>query len=218
MGRTLKQKNQPYIITFIAMNAIALGLIIVGRQHVADLMTSFTHGDWSFIGKLVAVPAAITLLTSAIGWACSKQLKESLVFWKLQNCLPSSEAFSRLAKSDPRIDLKGIMRKYGQLPVEAAAQTALWYRIYKGHESQASVEDAHGAYLRFREMTAFSVIVFFVGIIGVRGFTPHGLKTDSLLLIFAVEYLVVMLAARNAARHFVTNVLALEGVACADRE
>lgn len=218
MGRTLKQKNQPYIITFIAVNALALGLLIVGRQRVSDLVTSFTRGDWSFIGKLVAVPAVVTLLTSLIGWAFSKRVKETLVFWRLRDCLPSSQAFSQVAKNDPRIGLEHIARRYGQLPVEPAAQTALWYRIYKAHESQASVEDAHGAYLRFREMTAFSVVILLIGIVGVIWLTRHDLKTWSFLLIIVLEYLVTMSAARNAALHFVTNVLALESAGCAERE
>ena len=215
MGRTLKQKHQPYIITFIAVNAVALGLLFVGRQRVSDLITSFTRGDWSFIGKLVAVPAVITLLTSAVGWAFSKRIKELLVFWKLRNCLPSSAAFTQVGKSDPRIDLEQISHKYGNLPTEPAAQTALWYRIYRLHESQPSVEDAHGAFLRFRELSAFSVVVLLIGFAGAAIFARHNREVWSFLPVFLLEYLVMMFAARNAARHFVTNVLALEGVSCA---
>lgn len=215
MARSLKQKNQPQIITFAVLNALFLAVLVMGRQRVLDLVSSFTRGDWSFLGKLVALPAAITLVTGAIGWALTRSTKDFLVFWKLKHRLPSSAAFTRWGKHDPRIDMDQLVRKYGALPTDPSAQTVLWYRLYKAHESAASVEDAHGAYLRFRELTALSIVAFGLGVLGVLGFTPHDRRTCSLLLVLALEYLIFMFAARNAARHFVTNVLALESAGSA---
>ena len=99
---------------------------------------------------------------------------------------------------------------YGELPTSASAQTSLWYKMYRGHTEDASVEDAHGAYLRYREMTSLCLALLLCHVIISLSFnaSARGLLVGCGLLL--AEYLLLMSAARHSAVHFVANVLAIE--------
>jgi hypothetical protein len=211
MAKSLKQKNQPQLITFVVLNVMGLGAIALGVPHLLSLVEGFTTGNWAILGKLIAVPAALTVVTGILGWAMPRSGKEVLVFWKTgKHGLPSSRAFTDVGPRDPRVDMKRLNLRHGSLPLSASEQTALWYRIYRSHEDDASVEDAHGAYLRFREMTtlAFALLLSNLAISVWFNVPSKTVAIGCALLIF--EYLFVMLAARHAATHFVSNVLAIE--------
>jgi hypothetical protein len=214
MAKSLKQKNQPHIVTFVAANVMGLGAIAFGLPHLLALTQELTKGNWSILGKLIAVPAVITLLTGIIGWAIPRRGKEALVFWKTgEHALPSSRAFTVLGPSDPRIDMQRLALKHGPLPTSALDQTSLWYRMYRGHADEASVEDAHGAYLRFREMTTLALALLLACLASFAWFHVSGRRFVLGSLLLSVEYFFLMAAARNAAGHFVSNVLALESSA-----
>ncbi len=210
MAKSLKQKNQPQLITFVVSNAIGLGLIALGLSRLLASLQELSKGGWTILGKLIAIPAFLTLITGTLGWVMPRAGKEFLVFWKIRNCLPSSRAFTLIGPRDPRVDMQRLISKYGSLPEEPEQQTAFWYRIYRAHKEEASVEDAHGAYLRFREMTTLCSTFIIVGVVCVGYFDIRGRPLLLGVLLLAIEYLEVMFAARNAATRFVANVLALE--------
>jgi len=210
MAKSLKQKNQPQLITFVVSNAIGLGVVALGRPQLFGILQELSKGDWKILGKLVAIPAFLTLVTGIIGWAMPRTGKEFLVFWKIQDCLPSSRAFTAIGPRDPRVDMDCLVRKYDSLPSEPDRQTALWYRIYRVHSDDLSVEDSHGAYLRFREMVTLSSVSI-IGFVLCSFF--FGIRAKELFVgiaLLIVEYLVLMIAARNAATRLVSNVLAIE--------
>jgi len=206
MAKSLKQKNQPQLITFVVSNAIGLGLLALGPSRLLAVLQELSKGDWT----ILAIPAFLTLVTGTLGWVVPRAGKEFLVFWKIRNCLPSSGAFTLIGPHDPRVDMQRLIGKYRSLPQEPGQQTQLWYRIYRAHKEEASVEDAHGAFLRFREMTTLCVAFLVVSTVSVAYFAIGGRKLLLGVLILVMEYLIVMIAARNAATRFVANVLALE--------
>jgi hypothetical protein len=143
-----------------------------------------------------------------------KRWKETVIFWSTdKNCLPSSRAFSVIALNDPRIDRRRLAKKHGPLPTAPDQQTVLWYGLYRKNAENGAVEDAHGAYLRYREMTALAVTIMAVFLVasGVVHPNVHAILVGSSII--AIEYLVLLMAARNAAGHFVSNVLAIESAA-----
>jgi hypothetical protein len=211
MAKSLKQKNQPHLVMFVVANVFGLGAIAFGVPHLLTMVEQLTKGNWEILGRLIAVPALITVITGIVGWATPGGGKEALIFWKFgKNCLPSSRAFTVLGPRDARVDMQRLVQNHGTLPTFAAEQTSLWYGLYRSHANEVSVEDAHGAYLRYREMTtlAFALILAFV-----CGFLCFHFQTKSLAVgisVLIVEYLLLVAAARNAAVHFVVNVLAIE--------
>lgn len=214
MAKSLKQKNQPQLVTFVVVNAMCLGAIAVGVQRLLASLEGLTKGNLAILGKLIAVPAVITLVTGILGWAMPNKGEELLVFWKTgKHSLPSSRAFTELGPGDPRVDMQGLTLKHDPLPMEAQKQTAMWYRIYRSHANDPSVEDAHCAYLRFREMTTLTLALLVISFAMFAWFHVPGRRWALGSLLLVVEYLFLVLAARNAAVHFVTNVLAVESSA-----
>ena len=213
MAKTLKEKNRPQLIVFVILNAIAFGILLEGFDREVSFLESLTKGNIAVLGRLSAIPAALALVIGVLGWAVPKSWKETMIFWRIHNCLPSSRAFSAIALRDPRIDPRRLVEKHGNLPSVPAQQTALWYRMYRKSGGEASVEDAHGAYLRYREMTALaaSVMACFLAASGWAHPSASALAIG--IIVILVEYLLLLLAARHAADHLVVNVLAIESTA-----
>jgi hypothetical protein len=89
----------------------------------------------------------------------------------------------------------------------------LWYKPLQKNAENGAVEDAHGAYLRYREMTALGVTAMAVFLVAAELVHP---PVRAMLIgssVIAAEYLLLLLAARNAASHLVSNVLAIESTA-----
>jgi hypothetical protein len=211
MGKTLKEKNQPQLIAFVLMNGIGLGILLEGLKQVAFLLDGLTKGNIATLGRLVAVPSALALLIGILSWAVPRRWKEILIFWRLdKNCLPSRRAFSMFALNDPRVDRRRLASRCGPLPSDPAEQTHLWYSLYRKHSDNPAVDDAHCAYLRYREMTSLAATVLTVFLaVSILVHPPFRTLLVGIFLVDA-EYLLLLLAARNAANHFVSNVLAIE--------
>jgi hypothetical protein len=214
MPKSLKEKNQTQLITFVLANAIGLGVLLQGFRQVLMLLDSVTKGNVAVIFRLVAIPAGLALLIGILGWAVPRRWKETVIFWRIdRNCLPSSRAFSVIALNDPRIDRKRLAKKHGPLPNEPGQQTVLWYNLYRKNAENGAVEDAHCAYLRYREMTALAVTIMAVFLVAAGLVHPPGRAIVLGISVIAAQYLLLLVAARHAAGHFVSNVLAIESAA-----
>lgn len=210
MSNILRQRNRPQLITFAIANAALLGIIELGLHRFSSLVDQITKGDWATLGNVVATPAVAALILGLISWAIPAEWKEVLTFWRIgDRRLPSSMAFSRIAGSDPRIDALKLSQQIGKFPSEPAKQTALWYSIYRRHTLEPAVEDAHRAYLLYREMIGvIGTALVAVLLMGLIFQIPWRLTaSSSFLLLF--EYLIVMLSGRHAGEHLVANVLAI---------
>lgn len=211
MSKTLKQRNQPQLVTFTIANVVTLSVIALGTQRMLSLAEDIAKGSWSTLGKVIVIPAVVALLLGLIGWAVPREWKETVIFWRLgDRCLPSSRAFSQIATSDPRIDAASLINQLGAFPLEPSKQTAAWYAIYRRHVNEPSVEDAHGAYLLYREMAGLVgvswIAALILGICFHFSWKPIAIGESFLV----IEYCVVMLAARHSGEHLVANVLAIE--------
>jgi hypothetical protein len=213
MAKTLKEKNRPQLIAFVILNAIGFGILLQGLDLEISFLQSLAKGNIAILCKLVGIPAVLALVVGLLGWAVPKSWKEAMIFWRIHNCLPSSRAFSTIALSDPRIDSRRLVEKHGEFPSVPAQQTALWYSMYRKSAEEASVEDAHAAYLRYREMTALVASMMACFLAASAWVHPLARTLFIGIIVIFAEYLLLLLAARNAANHLVANVLAIEGAA-----
>ncbi len=85
--------------------------------------------------------------------------------------------------------------------------------MYRSYANDVSIEDAHGAYLRFREMTTLALGLLLSCLVTFIWLHVPGKTLVLACLVLLIEYIFLMRAARNAAIHFVSNVLALESSA-----
>ena len=200
----LKKKNIPQLWVFLSANI----LILFGLIFPVYFKTLTNDFDIVLIFKALGVSIAPLLLFLLNGLISSHQ-KAVLVFWKLKNPLPGSEAFSKLSKNDTRIDRAKLKNVYGILPKSPIEQNKLWYKIYKKNSSNMIVSDSHRAFLLSRDLTSLCILfVVFLGIpVLIMAQWPIALYYFGYLLL---QYLVVTIGAQNRGRRFVTNVLAIE--------
>lgn len=137
-------------------------------------------------------------------------LKASIVFCRLKDALPGHRAFSEHAKNDARIDVAHLRKRIGEFPEESRAQNTAWYRLLQTHKADASVVDAHGRFLLFRDCAALTLLIVPValGSLLIAGIPVR--LWSFLIAALAIQFLWLAVSARNAGIRLVQNVLALE--------
>jgi hypothetical protein len=210
-NKSLKNINQPKLISFVVVNVILMSAAIAGYEKTIVLFHEVGGGNFQSLVRLIGFPTTAGIALGVLSWFIPKAWKETLVFWRVGvRRLPSSVAFTSIAPTDLRVDMSQLTAQLGSLPTDNKQQSALWYSIYRKHSEEKAVVDAHAAYLLYREMTAL-VPILMLGMILVVMITHSSLTRMTVLLgSVLVEGLVVGFAARNAGTRLVSNVLAIE--------
>lgn len=151
---SLKAKNLKFVIAILIIDTIILLTIpSAGRTNLSLMLGN----DWPLY--LVQSGSIITIAALLINHLLSPDFKARIVFWRFWNALPGCRAFSRLVHQDPRIDIHALQIKLGSFPTTAKEQNALWYRLFKQHESNIAVKEAHQRFLFFRDIASMTVLV-----------------------------------------------------------
>ena len=204
-SRSLKSSNLPWLVSLVVLDILVLAVFVFTDLIASVALTQLTAARAAVTGIL---PVGVLLLSAVV----PQNIKAMLVYWKVKNPLPGSEAFTRHAPADPRIDMTALKKNVGAWGNEPSEQNALWYRLYKKVGSATAVVEAHKSFLLFRDMAIVSLLL---AIVVPLGFwltnVEHNAVTFSLLL-FAVQYVAAALAARHSGVRFVTNVLAEHSV------
>jgi hypothetical protein len=212
VSKSLKSQNHAQLVLFVIANACAMSILLAGWDGFIAFAGQVLKGNWALIGRMLGISAVAGLLVGIAGWALPRKFKETLVFWRVgPRCLPSSRAFSEIAKSDPRIDVDQLRARVGEFPSTATQQSSRWYSIYRKHEKEPAVEDANRAYLLYRDMAALVPIMILVLTVLIRALhlsPPNWIPALGILL---SEFVLLVLAARNAGSRLIANVLAIEG-------
>lgn len=205
MAGSLKSQNSAALYVLMAGNMIAFYAILKGQMLFA--------GDWIValqdLGQ--ALPAGLGLvLTGILNAQLPADAKSRIVFLRWRNPLPGCEAFTRYARSDPRVDLRALEKHYGPLPTDPRAQNTLWYKLYKTVELEPAVAQAHRAFLFARDYACIAVMMLVV--LGVIAFFQMSPMRVALLYSvgLAFQFLIAGQAARNHGRRFVSTVLAIK--------
>lgn len=211
MSKTLKQQNQVSILLFALINTCVIAALLGGWENFIAFLSEVSKGNLALLTRTLGVPAIAGLLAGLVSWVVPRNVKETLVFWRVgPRRMPSSRAFSQIANADPRIDVKQLRERIGEFPVSPSEQSSRWYSIYRKHVKEPAVEDANRAYLLYRDMTSLVPIVAItavtVALLVALPAHPNWTATTFLVL----EFLMTALAARNAGTRLVANVLAIE--------
>ncbi|MEM8610643.1 MAG: hypothetical protein AAGF93_01400 [Cyanobacteria bacterium P01_H01_bin.105] len=208
-GASLKEENSPKTKIFVVANFLIYWFLLNG-EWLFDLSLS-----WDGAFEKVVTSGSIALLTGMVTTVINGQidndLKDILVFKRLKNPLPGSRAFSKYARQDPRIDMHVLHKKCKNLPLQVGkAQNQVWYKIYRKHQTDRSVVDAHRNFLLTRELTGLSAI-FLVsfGIASFFLFEDKGLAFSYFMILLMIFFLISN-AAKNYGIRLVQNVLAVE--------
>ena len=171
--KSLKSRNQPKLITFLVANVIGIAAWLIGLPKALQLVHALGQGDTVALIRLMSVPTVASLAVGVLSWLVPKSWKEMMVFWRSGvRRLPSSEAFTKVAPADLRIDMTELSRRLGRLPSDYQKQSALWYTIYRKHSNEAAVNDANSAFLLYREITG--IVPFLLIAVPIIGTLVNG--------------------------------------------
>jgi hypothetical protein len=207
-GHSLKTKNLKYVSAVLALDFLLIWAVLSGHDMTTIADRNNPPSRLLANGLIASAVPAIALLLS---YLVPAQLKANLVFWRKKNALPGCRAFSELAYKDQRIDISALRRKVGDFPSDPQDQNTLWYRLFKKHESQILVQEAHQRFLFFRDIASISLLLLSVLVLIVAFAKSFSINHVYGLTVVLTQYLLFMVAARNTGNRFVQSVLALEG-------
>jgi uncharacterized membrane protein YtjA (UPF0391 family) len=195
----LKAANIKWLALLAALDA-AVVLLFIAPDLVDASLKTIVRASVSPL-----LPVAVLLLTGPL----SHEAKAGLVYWRIANPLPGSQAFTKYAPADARIDMKALAKNVGALPTEPGEQNAKWYKLYRLVSDDAAVAHAHRLYLMYRDMAAMSLLLiplvpaalWYAGAAPASRWVAGGL--------FALQYVLCAISARHSGTRFVCNVLAI---------
>lgn len=213
MAAPLKDQNALRLYTIVAANFA----LFFATQRASALFA----GDWSdaLANWQSIAPVALGLvLVGIVNAQVSSDAKAQLVYMRHRDPLPGCEAFTRWARSDPRVDMGALEAAYGPLPTSPAEQNRLWYRLFKTFEDDGGVTHAHKESLFTRDYTFLAALMIIVlggaAIITFTGVT----KTLLYIAVLIGQFVLAGRAARHHGRRLVCTVLAVAGVKAIGRK
>jgi hypothetical protein len=200
-----KSPKGAHLAWLCATCALDAGLI------VAVVLPQFTQylGSWETFTARLTTSGVTAVVVMILNGVLSPALKARLVFWRWRNPLPGSQAFTKHAAADDRIDIAALRRAIGTFPEAPKAQNALWYAMYDRVRTDERVLDSHKNFLLFRDISALSTIFLFLSVALMAWLHRPLEEFMRIAAIFVVQYLVVMLAARHAGVRLVKHVLTI---------
>jgi len=199
---TLKSRNFAWLIGTLVFDCLLL--LIWAFQTPLD--NSLQAKMILIRGSLTtALPIPVLFLSSLL----SADLKAKLVFWRIKYPLPGSQAFSKYAQADHRIDLAALKKNIGEFPISERDQNSKWYGLYKQVQSDTSVVDSHKNYLLFRDIAAMSLLL--VPVVPLVMYLSNVAEKSILICTswFLIQFFLAAYAARTNGIRFVQNVLAV---------
>ena len=210
--KSLKETYRRHLQGFVALNALLFFALFAGE----DLITAIRLGQLEgLISPKAVLGLVLPLVTLVLDGIVPADVKAVLVYWRVRNPLPGSQAFTKHGPADPRVDMKSLEGRYGPLPVAAKEQNHLWYKFFKAVENQPSVSQAHRTSLLTRDLASLSFALAPLGAILGAVLRVGVLPWAVLIAVLALQLMVLRQVAANAGRRFVTTVLA-EAAADAD--
>lgn len=200
--RSLKSLNMKWLVMLASLDVLVV-LLFVAPEFIKD-------SSWSSVvvmrGLVTALLPVLVLMFTGV---LPHNVKAILVYWNVKNPLPGCHAFTRYAPADVRIDMVALRKNVGELPTDAAEQNRKWFKLYRMVGDDKTVVEAHKMYLLYRDMAAMSLPLIVLIPLGLHfGGASAGASWVSAGL-FAVQFIVCCLCARNSGTRFVCNVLAI---------
>jgi hypothetical protein len=195
----LKAANIKWLVMLAVLDAAVVLLFVAPELVSASTMAILRAGSTAVL------PVVVLLLTGLL----SHDAKARLVYWRIANPLPGSQAFTKYAPADARIDMKALAKNVGALPTDPGEQNSKWYKLYRQVGDDSAVAHAHKLYLIYRDMAAMSLLLM---PLVPAALWYAGAPSASLWIAggsFALQYVVCAISARHSGTRFVCNVLAV---------
>lgn len=202
---SLKETYRWHLRGFVAINALAFFVAFCSEHTITTIqLRQFEE----LITPKAALSLVLPFVTLVLDGIVSADIKAILVYWRLRNPLPGSQAFTKHGPADSRVVMRSLEREYGPFPVAVNEQNQLWYRLFKTVEDRPSVSQAHRASLLARDLASLSFTLAplsaILGAVLRVGMLPWAI----LVTVLTVQFLMLRKIAVNNGKRFVTTVLA----------
>jgi len=201
-SRTLKPLNMRWLVLLAVLDMAVVLLFIAPEMIDGIALTKLAVAR--ALGTVV-LPVVVLLLTGLL----PANVKAMLVFWKVTNPLPGSEAFTKHGTADTRIDMVALKRNVGALPAVPSEQNSKWYKLYRMVADDVAVVEAHKLFLMYRDMAAMTLPLIVLIPVGLRLAGIVGIETWITAGVFLLQYIASALCARHSGIRLVCNVLAI---------
>lgn len=202
-SKTVKSRNLAWLVSMAAMDVAIVALV------------AFPFRGLASIDAAMAVKAAVApflpIVVLVLSHLIPADVKAALVYWKISDAQPASDAFTKHIREDARIDADTLRKKLGTFPVEGREQNAVWYRLYRQAQDEPAVLDGLKSYLLFRDMAVVSLLLLPsvpLALVLAGGSWRLVLTT---VVLFAWQYVLTVFPARIAGVRLVKTVLAVHG-------
>ena len=206
MALALKDLNKVPLVSVVLANFAAF----VAVTQSTDLRAV----DWSSLTAALtrASPAGMALiLVGIVNAQLGAEAKARVVFLRWRNPLPGSEAFTRHAREDHRVNVGALEGAFGPLPTSPREQNALWYRLFKSVEDHLSVRQVHREFLFTRDYACLALLMLLVLAPLSIAEAPSIKAAMTYSGLLTLQFALVVRAARHHGVRLVRTVLALKG-------
>jgi hypothetical protein len=209
-GKSLKEQNAWLIRAALVVHALAFAYVVLRPFPLSQFVDeSFRRHVQEFLAPGSVSIGILALTRLVLLGLIPPQLRDCLVHWRLRHPLPGSRAFSKIGPADQRVDMKKLRKALGGLPTNPDKQSSLFYSIYKQHQNEVGVLDAHKSYLAARDIATITLLLCLL-LPPIAGWFLDDYKRAAIyaLMMFAA-YALTCLAAQVYAKRMIQNVLAV---------
>jgi hypothetical protein len=208
--KSLKEQNAWLIRAALVLHGLAFAYVVARPFPLSQFLDeSFRKHVQAFLAPGSISIGILALTRLVLLGLIPSQLRDRLIHWRWHHPLPGSRAFTKIGPADQRVDMKKLRKSLGGLPTNPEKQSSLFYSIYKQHQNQVGVMDAHKSYLAARDIATVTLLLFLL-LPPIAGLFLDDYKRPTFyaLTILGV-YAATSIAAQMYANRMVQNVLAV---------
>jgi hypothetical protein len=209
-SKSLKEQNAWLIRVVLVLHALAFAYVVLRPFPLSQFVDESFHKHVQEFLAPGSISIGILALTRLILLGLvPPQLRDCLIHWHWRHPLPGSRAFTNIGPADQRVDMKKLRKALGGLPANPEKQSALFYSIYKQHQNEVGVLDAHKSYLAARDIATITLLLC-VLLPPLAGWFLDDYKRAAIYaLAISAAYAGTCLAAQVYAKRMIQNVLAV---------
>ena len=214
--RNIKKEYKKYVVSYFVIYLLINFLIIIYKYNFMDINTINLIKENETIIKpiysLICVPL-LSIIGLLILNIIPSNVKEILIFWKVNNRLPSYRWQNKVASKDSRMNIKILNKKYGK-NISSQKQHDIWYKAYQKYKADEVILESQKDYLFSRDLCITTILIMpIILAIFILSKICLNIELDFIIMnitILIILYLVFNIATRNNANRFICNVLLLD--------
>jgi hypothetical protein len=213
--RNIKKEYRKYVVwyylTYIMANII---FILLNYNLIGKIIDAIKENEFviKYIYTISIIPF-ISILGLVIMNLLPSKWKEIIIFWRLNERLPSYYWQTKFARDDSKINTMLLNKKYGR-KLSTQRQHDIWYKAYQNCKSDEAILESQKDYLFARDLCITTVLIIptilTIFLIIKLYIEVNVLFLVANLLILISLYLILLIVTKNSANRFVCNVLSLD--------